>query len=76
MHGKAYVVSNHSHGMTVDTELLHPLGTGVDQAQTVDFVGAEPEVGNSGIASVTLGGIAGLFFGAVEGISAVDQVVV
>ena len=65
------VIGDDGHGVVVDAELLHALGTGVDQADAVGLAGLELELGDTGVGRasgvVALAGVVHL---------SVDQVVV
>jgi hypothetical protein len=69
------VIGNDRQIVTIDTKLLYSLCSCVDQAQTMDFARTEPEVGDSCVvAALCL--ITGGYLGAVEVVSALDQIVV
>ena len=67
------IVGNDCHIMTVDGELLHPFGTTIDQAQSMDFPRRKSEVCNACIA-VTFGFVASSHQRAVVIIASLNQV--
>lgn len=69
------VIRYHGHAVSIDAKFLGSFGTGIDQAQSMDFSRCKSEVGDSGVA-FAWSLISRCDLGTVEVVPAIDQVII